>query len=273
MDDVLEILVENGELPPSAVGDAGVVAPVVDVGYTTSNDSFSPHEVLTDDLLGDTHVRDSLAADELQRELDDIQNEIMNHVDLHPVQSDERCNGERRAPDIDADLGVDILNTGDFHPDFVSDPNGADDDFFESLLSGATDDGSHVPMDVGEDQSERTVETPLASVDILDHVRTGFDYMDDLSLPSFPHDEHHHHDSFERRPCELDLKECGIDIGPSAAMDSEGYDYMDTEMIPNMFGRGHVPQCDPLLGGVLSRPAPRPAHKHYSWERIEYDAT
>lgn len=271
MDDVLEILVENGELPPSAVGD-NVLSPTLDAGYVTAGpDTFSPAEVLTDDVLrDDTHVRgDSLASDELQRELDDIQNEIMSHA----VHANERSTSE-----IDSDLKVDLFSNGEFHPDFGSDPNSADnDDFFESLLSGDGDrinDGSQTNMDIGEEMQERMTMTPLTNGDILDHSRTDFEYMDDLSLPSFQNEDEQH-EPFEERPCEFDLKECGIDLGAHMHMhvDGDGYEYMETEIIPNMFGRGHVPQCDPLLGGVVARPPPRPQAKHYSWDRIEFDAT
>ncbi|KAJ0178216.1 hypothetical protein K1T71_006039 [Dendrolimus kikuchii] len=269
MDDVLEILVENGELPPSAVGET-VMSPAMDAGYVTAGpDTFSPTEVLTDDVLRDTRVRDSLASDELQRELDDIQNEIMVHAG-------ERCAVDSAASEIDPELTVDLLSNGDFHADFGSDPNSADnDDFFESLLSGDGDrvvESPQTAMDIGDEIQERMTMTPLNNGDILDHTRTGFEYMDDLSLPSFQ-DEEDRHEPFEDRPCEFDLKECGIDLGSHMNVDGDGYEYMETEIIPNMFGRGHVPQCDPLLGGMVGRPPPRPQAKHYSWDRIEFDAT
>lgn len=278
MDDVLEILVENGELPPSAVGEA-TVTPSLDTSYVSNGPTtFAPTDVLTDDVLNDNHVRDSLAADELQRELDDIQNEIMNHADLQAVNASNRCQVDSSTTDIDTDITVDLLSNGEFHTDFGSDPNSVDnDDFFGSLLS--CDGGDRIEdksqaMDIGEDVPERMSMTPLTNGDILDHTRTGFEYMDDLSLPSFQNEESRH-DTFGERACEFDLKEFGIDTAAHMTVDGDACDYMDTELIPNLFGRGHVPQCDPLLGGVAARAAPlapRP-RKHYSWDRIEYDAT
>lgn len=277
MDDVLEILVENGELPPSAVGET-TTAPSLDTNYVSdSTPAYAPTDVLTDDVLNDNHVRDSLAADELQRELDDIQNEIMNHADLQAVNASNRCQVDPSTTDIDTDITVDLLSNGEFHTDFGSDPNSVDnDDFFGSLLSG--DGGDRLEdksqaMDIGEDVPERMSMTPLTNGDILDHTRTGFEYMDDLSLPSFQNEESRH-DTFESRPCEFDLKEFGIEPSAHMHVDGDAYDYMDTELIPNLFGRGHVPPCDPLLGGVArAGPQPRPARKHYSWDRIEFDAT
>ncbi|KAI8426168.1 hypothetical protein MSG28_005110 [Choristoneura fumiferana] len=263
MDDVIELLVENGELPPSVVG-APVDPPMRAEFLDSSADAFSPAEV-----LGETRAQDTLAADELQRELNDIQNEIMNHADLHAVNGNH-CDIDSAANDIDADLSVDLLSNNDFHPDFSSDPTSGDHDDFFGLLSGdsnRTDDNSQTAMDIGEDPPERMTMTPLTNGDILDHTRTGFEDMDDLSLPSFQED------MIQERPCEFDLKEFGIDLSSNMTVDGDAYDYMDTELIPNLFGRGHVPQCDPLLGAVLSRPPPRPARKHYSWDRIEYDAT
>ncbi|XP_063382434.1 myocardin isoform X1 [Cydia fagiglandana] len=263
MDDVIELLVENGELPPSVVG-AAEAQPMRTEFLSDSADAFSPAEV-----LGDGRTRDSLAADELQRELNDIQNEIMNHADLHAVNGN-RCDIDSTTADIDPELNVDLLTNNDFHPDFSSDPTSGDHDDFFGLLSGETDhadETSQTAMDIGEDPPERMAMTPLTNGDILDHTRAGFEDMDDLSLPSFQED------MIQERPCEFDLKEFGIDIGSNMTVDGDAYDYMDTELIPNLFGRGHVPQRDPLLGAVLSRPPPRPARKHYSWDRIEYDAT
>ncbi|XP_052741724.1 proline-rich protein 36 isoform X2 [Bicyclus anynana] len=264
MDDVLEILVENGELPASAVGD---VTPnrSVDAGYLTAGSGeFSPTDVLSDDILGDSHVRDSLAADELQRELDDIQNEIMSHADLNAIG--DRC-VDSSATDVDHELNVDLLANDEFNANFGgSDSTSANhDDFFGRFL-GETAPGA---MDVDEDAPERMSMTPLAG-DILDHSRPGFVDMNELSLPSF-HEESRH-DDFEPRPCEFDFKDFDLGANMNMNVDGDSYDYMNAELIPNLFGRGHVPQCDPVLGGVLL-PAPRPARKHYSWDKIEYDAT
>ncbi|CAH2039557.1 unnamed protein product, partial [Iphiclides podalirius] len=272
MDDVLEILVENGELPPSAVEDVAVDR-TIDAGYLTSgSNEFSPADVLSDDMLGDTHVRDSLAADELQRELNDIQNEIMNHADMHAVSDSSRCDIDATAADIDAELSVDLLGGNGFHSDFGATGQSSDghDDFFGRLLSGDCDDKPQMAMDIVDDVPERMSMTPLTNGDILEHDRTGFEDMDDLSLPSFQNEESRH-GGYEERACEFDLKDFE-GLGAHVGMDGDGYD-MDTELIPNLFGRGHVPQCDPLLGGVLPRPPPRPARKHYSWDRIEFDAT
>ncbi|CAG4947429.1 unnamed protein product [Parnassius apollo] len=271
MDDVLEILVENGELPPSAVEDVAVDRPI-DPGYlTTGSNDFSPADVLNDDVLGDTHVRDSLAADELQRELNDIQNEIMNHADMHAVSKPSQCDIDPTAAVIDPDLSVDLLANNDFHSSFTTDQTSDNnDDFFGRLLSGECDEKPQMAMDIVDDAPERMSMTPLTNGDILDHNRTGFEDMDDLSLPSFQNEDSRH-GAYDDRPCEFDLKDFES-LGTHMNMDSDGYD-MDTELIPNLFGRGHVPQCDPLLGGVLARPPPRPATKHYSWERIEFDAT
>ncbi|KPJ07218.1 MKL/myocardin-like protein 2 [Papilio machaon] len=263
MDDVLEILVENGELPPSAVGDV-TVDPAMDAGYLTGSNDFSPADVLSDDVLGDSHVRDSLAADELQRELNDIQNEIMNHA----ASDSSRCDLDPTAADIDADLSAHLLGSNDFHTSFTTDQSSNNhDDFFGRLLAGDCDEKPQIAMDIGDDMPERMSMTPLTNGDILDN-RTGFEDMDDLSLPSFQNEDTRH-GGYDERPCEFDFKDLEVLGGH---MDSDSYD-MDTELIPNLFGRGHVPQCDPLLGGVLSRPAPRPARKHYSWDKIEYDAT
>lgn len=261
MDDVLEILVENGELPASAVSDPNN-SQSIDAGYlTSSTTTFSPVEAMSEDM-NDTRVHDSLGGDALQRELNDIQNKILREVDLHSVNNN-LCPSDGLS--IDNDLNVDLLS-GDFSTDFVNVNGNADhDNFFGSLLSGAgperTDDdgGAHTAMDITDDISERMSMTPLTNGDLLEHPHTGFDDMDDLSLPSF-HNE-------ETRP-ELDLKEFGIESLPGVE-----FEYMDAELIPNMFGRGHVPQCDPLLGAVLARPAPRPALKHYSWDKIEFDGT
>lgn len=261
MDDVLEILVENGELPPSAV----VETPNPSLESYPDADAFSPADVLTD-----AQVRDSLGPDDLQRELDDIQNEIMSHADMHTVNDGDPVTG-----DIGSDLNVDLLMNDEIRDFGGSDPASVHDDFFRSLLSGDRDDRSQTAMDIGEDPPERMSMTPLTNGDILDHHRPGFDVMDDLSLPSFQN-ENSPHDTFgtfEERACEFDFRDLVSDLGSHMNVDSDGYDYMDTEIIPNHFGRGHVPQCDPLLGGVLSRPAPRPARKHYSWDKIEFDAT
>ncbi|XP_068618422.1 proline-rich protein 36 isoform X2 [Battus philenor] len=268
MDDVLEILVENGELPPSAVEDVTVNG-TIDTGYMGRGTSdFSPADVLSDDVLGDTHVRDSLAADELQRELNDIQNEIMNHADLHTASESSRFDMDPAASDIDTDLSVDLLGSNDFHSSFTTDQNSNNqDDFFGRLLSGDCDVKPQIAMDIVDDVPERMSMTPLTNGDLLDN-RTGFEEMDDISLPSF-HNEDSRHSSYEVRPCEFDLKDFES-LG--ANIDNDSY-HMDTELIPNSFGRGHIPQCDPLLGGVLARPPPRPARKHYSWDKIEFDAT
>lgn len=277
MDDVLEILVENGELPPSAVQHATPNA-TIDSGFSEADtfspaDVLSPTDVLTDDVLSNSHVRDSLAADELQRELDDIQNEIMSHADMH---ANNRATNPP-APDLDPDLSVDLLSNGDFHTDFGPSSNTADnDDFFERFFSGHSDRVDNSPpmaMDIGEDTTDKMPMTPLTNGDILEHTGTGFDYSDDLSLPSFQSDDTRH-GGFDRQ--DFDLQDMVNDTISNNNMnvDSDAYDYsMETDMFPNIFGRGHVPQCDPLLGGVLPRPAPRPALKHYSWDKIEYDAT
>ncbi|XP_072947584.1 uncharacterized protein Mrtf isoform X2 [Epargyreus clarus] len=272
MDDVLQILVENGELPPSAVGDVSL-SRSLDGGYLTAGSSeFSPTDVLTDDVLGDNHVRDSLAADELQRELNDIQNEIISHADLHAVNDSSRC--DPTVSDIDTDLSVDLLSSNGFHTNFGSSDSTCNnqDDFFGRLLAGDGDERTHTDMDIVEEIPERMSMTPLTNGDILDQSRTAFEDMEDLSLPSFQNEDARH-DTFEYHPCEIDFKEFGIDLDCNMNVDSDGYEYMDTERTPNLFGRGHVPQCDPLLGGVLARPAPRPARKHYSWDKIEFDAT
>ncbi|KOB74177.1 Myocardin-related transcription factor [Operophtera brumata] len=275
MDDVLEILVENGELPPSAV-QHGTPNATIDSGYSEADafspaDVLSPTDVLTDDVLGGSHARDSLAADELQRELDDIQNEIMSHADMH---ASSRA-AASPPPDIDPELSVDLLSSGDFHADFGPTASAADnDDFFERFFSGHSErvDSPPVAMDVGEDATTRRAATPLSSGDILEHARTGFDYIDELTLPSF--------DSDDTRPGGggggFDLHDMVSDAVSDCNMhvDSDAYDCnMETDLFPNMFGRGHVPQYDPLLGSVLPRPPPRPALKHYSWDRIEFDAT
>ncbi|XP_059053964.1 myocardin-related transcription factor B isoform X2 [Achroia grisella] len=275
MDDVLEILVENGELPASAVDDA-TTPRQVDSGYITGPDTFSPTDVLTNDVLDDTHVRDSLAAEELQRELDDIQNEILCHADLHAINNISHCDMVPTAADIEPDLSVELLSNSDFHTGFgVTDSSVSDHDFLGSLLSGEsndrTEDKSHMAMDIGEEPSERMSMTPLTNGDILDYSRTSFEYMDDLSLPSF-HNEDSRNGMFEERSCEFDLKELE-ESRSNMNVDGDGYEYMSTELIPNLFGRGPVAQCDPLLGGLAARPPPRPQHKHYSWDRIEYDAT
>ncbi|KAL4712021.1 hypothetical protein ACJJTC_003688 [Scirpophaga incertulas] len=272
MDDVLEILVENGELPPSAVVDTAGTDALGDGFAATPSDAFSPADVLSDDVLCNTHVRDSLAADELQRELDDIQNEIMNHADMRAV------NGVGGCEPSPTDIEVDLLSDGDFPTEFVdAEPTAADhDDFFGSLLSGDGDRSQHTIMEVVDDPPERMSVTPLPNGDILEHARTDFEYMDDLSLPSFQNEDTRQ-SAFDERSCEIDLKEFGIEPASSMSVDVDGFEYCGradvAEMIPNVFGRGYVPQCDPLLGGVLARPPPRPAHKHLSWERIEYDAT
>lgn len=258
MDDVLEILVENGELPPSAV----VEAPNPSLeSYLPDANAFSPADVLTD-----AHVRDTLVPDDLQRELDDIQNEIM----CHAVNDNDTV-----TDDIGGDLNVDLLMNDEIRDFGGSDPASVHDDFFRSLLSGSHDDRSQTAMDIAEDPPERMSMTPLTNGEILDHHRPGFDDMDDLSLPSFQNEDSRHDTfgTFEERPREFDFRDLVSDFGFNMNVDSDGYDYMDTEIIPNHFGRGHVPQCDPLLGGVLSRPAPRPARKHYSWDKIEFDAT
>lgn len=252
MDDVLEILVENGELPASAVSEG---TESLDTGYIGSAaDTFSPAE-----MLGDTQIRETLAAEELQRELNDIQNEILNHADMNA--------NSHHGPGIDSDLTVDLLASNDFHTEFCSsDPTVSDhDDFFGSLLSG--DSNNHMeslqtPMDIGEDPPERMCMTPLPNGDILDHAQPGFEDMDDLSLPSFHNEESRH------GPCDFDFKEVGIDFNTNMSVDN---DFMGAQLIPNLFGRGHMPQCDPLLAGVLA-PAPRPARKHYSWDK-QFDAT
>ncbi|XP_050675125.1 lysine-specific demethylase 9 isoform X2 [Leptidea sinapis] len=271
MDDVLEILVENGELPPSAVGDVSSNRSI-DTGYLTGGSSdYTPTDLLTEDVLGDSHVRDSLAADELQRELDEIQNEIMGHADLNTVNDMSNQDGNH---DIDTDLNVDLLATNEYNTNFCnSNSTTENDDFFGRLLAGDGDETNHGAMDI-DDVPERMNMTPhdITNGDILDHTRTGFEDMDDLSLPSFQNEDTRHN-TFDERPCDFDFKEFGIEIDSNMNVDSDAYDYMNTELIPNLFGRGHMPQCDPLLGGVLSRPAPKPAHKHYSWDKIEFDAT
>lgn len=264
MDDVLEILVENGELPPSAVGD---VAPnrTLDASYlTASSNEFTPTDVLSDDILGDTDVRDSLAADELQRELNDIENEIMNRADLNSVHN--RCDVDHTVTHIDPDLNVDLLANNEFNANFGNSNSTSDnhDDFFGRLLAG--DDDTHAAMDV-DDEPER-ISMTLTNEDILDHTRTGFDDMNDLSLPSFQNDDTRH--NFDERPCEFDLKD--FELSSSMNVDGE-YECLHSELIPNLFGRGHVPQCDPVLGGVLARPPPRPACKLYSWDRNDFEAT
>ncbi|CAF4924942.1 unnamed protein product [Pieris macdunnoughi] len=254
MDDVLEILVENGELPPSAVGDVASNRSI-DTGYlTASPGDFTPTDVLTDDVLSDSHVRESLAADELQRELNEIQNEIMGH-DLSTVGDIERVDG------IDDDLNVDMLATNEFNANFA-DCNTTSDNDFLSLL---TDSDETHGMDIDDEQTERMSIPALTNGDILDTSRTDFPDINDLSLPF--HNEDTRHDTFEDR-CDFDFKE--FDLGNSVNMDT---DYYMNNNFPNLFGRGHMPQCDPLLGGILSRPAPRPACKIYSWEKSEYDAT
>ncbi|XP_045766885.1 proline-rich protein 36 isoform X1 [Maniola jurtina] len=268
MDDVLEILVENGELPPSAVGD---VTPnrSLDAGYLTAGSSeFTPTDVLSDDILGDSHVRDSLAADELQRELDDIQNEIMSHADLNAIS--DRCDIDSSVTDIDHDLNVDLLANNEFNANFAgSDSTSCNhEDFFGRFLGEDTPGA----MDIDDDAPERMSMTPLTNGDILDHSRPGFVDMNELSLPSF-HDEDTRHGGFEERPCEFDFKDFDLSSSMNMNVDGDGYDYVHAQLIPNLFGRGHTPQCDPVLGGVLARPAPRPARKHYSWDKIEYDAT
>lgn len=200
----------------------------------SSADAFSPAEV-----LGDTRTQDALAADDLQRELNDIRNEILNHADLHAVNGNH-CKIDSAANDIDADLSVDLLSNSDFHPDFSSDPTSGDHDDFFGLLSGdsnRTDDNSQTAMDIGEDPPERMTMTPLTNGDILDHTRTGFEDMDDLSLPSFQED------MIQERPCEFDLKEFGIDLSSNMTVDGDAYDYMDTELIPNLFGRDTCPSA------------------------------
>ncbi|XP_026499239.1 uncharacterized protein LOC113403040 isoform X1 [Vanessa tameamea] len=265
MDDVLEILVENGELPPSAVGD---VTPnhSLDAGYLTGSSEFTPTDVLSDEILGDSHVRDSLAADELQRELNDIENEIMNHADLNSVNS--RLDVDHTVTVIDSDLNVDLLANSEFNANFCNSDSTSDnhDDFFGRLLAGDT----HAAMDIDDDVPERMSMTPLTNGDILDHTRTGFEDMNDLSLPSLQNEDTRHH-SFDERSCEFDFKD--FDLSSNMNVDSDAYDYMNHELIPNLFRRGHMPQCDPVLGGVPARPAPRPALKHYSWDKIEFDAT
>lgn len=253
MDDVFEILVKSGELPASAVSEG---TESLDTSYLGSAaDTFSPAE-----MLGDTQIRDTLAAEELQRELNDIQNEILNHADMNA--------NNHHGPNIGSDLSVDLLTSNDFHPDFCSsDPTVSEhDDFFGSFLSGDSNnhmDSLHTPMDIGEDPPERMCMTPLPNGDILDHAQPGFEDMDELSLPSFNNEESRH------GTCDFDFKEVGIDFNTNMNVDN---DYMGTQLIPNLFGRGHMPQCDPLLAGVLA-PAPRPARKHYSWDKLEYDAT
>ncbi|CAH2240867.1 jg27262 [Pararge aegeria aegeria] len=265
MDDVLEILVENGELPASAVGD-GTPNRSLDAGYLTASSEFTPTDVLSDDILGDSHVRHSLAADELQRELDDIQNEIMSHADLNAIN--DRCDMDSSVTDIDHDLNVDLLANNEFNANFggSDSTSGNHDDFFGRFLG----DDTHGAMDIDDEVPERMSMTPLTNGDILDHSRTGFVDMNELSLPSF-HNEDTRHNDFEDRTCDFDFKD--FDLSSNMNVDGDTYDYMNTELIPNIFGRGHMPQCDPVLGGVLARPAPRPARKHYSWDKIEYDAT
>lgn len=266
MDDVLEILVENGELPPSAVGESS--NPSIE-SYLPEADTFSPA-----DVLGDTQIRESSSGDDLQRELDNIiQNEIMTHADLHSVGNGVR-DVDPTATDIDTDLSVDLLSNDEFRDFGGSDHTSDQDDFLQSLLSGHRDERMHVAMDIGEDPPERMSMTPLTNGDLLDHNRPGFEDMDDLSLPSFQNEDTRHSTfTFDERPCEFDFKDFGGELGSNMNVDSDGYDFMDTEIFPNHFGRGHIPQCDPLLGGVLSRPPPRPARKHYSWDKIEFDAT
>lgn len=227
MDDVLEILVENGELPASAV---------------SKNEDIRDIREISLDGSGD--YSNSNAAADLQRELDDLQHEILQNADC------------------DTDLAVDLLSD-DFHADFgESDPT-TDHNFLGSLLGGPTEEEQSremsQAMDTMEDQDRMCV-TPLTNGDILDHGRTCFEDMDDLSLPSFNNDEH----------CDFDLKEFGIELGEgvNVGMETEGFGCRDPPLIPNLFGRGHVPQCDPLLGGA----APR-QHKHFSWDKFELDAT
>ncbi|XP_053606290.1 myocardin-related transcription factor B isoform X2 [Plodia interpunctella] len=270
MDDVLEILVENGELPPSAVDESP--RPVPNNYLNNSSNAFSPPDVLTDDVLNDTHVRDSLAAEELQRELDDIQNEIMNHADMQSVNNVDHHNNE-----IDHDLSVDLLSNEDFHPDFGAPDSSTDHDFFSLLsgdgLPGRTEDKTQIPMDIG-DENERICMNPLAN-DILDYTRTSFDYMEDLSLPSFQNEGSR--SAFEERG-EFDLKELidanmNVDEEEVEGEDEdEGY-YRGAERAPNLFGRGPAAQCDPLLGGAPPRPPPRLAPARCCWDRIEYDLT
>ncbi|CAH2091039.1 unnamed protein product [Euphydryas editha] len=263
MDDVLEILLENGELPASEVGD---VTPnrSLEVSYLTAgSNEFTPTDVLSDDILGDSHVRDSLAADEVQRELNDI--EIMNQTDLNSVTS--RCD-THTVTDIGPDLNVDLLANNEFNTNFGSSNSTSDnhDDFFGRLLAGDTED-THAAMEIDDDVPERMSMTPLTNGDILDHTNTGFEDINDLSLPSFQSDDTRH--NFDERP--FDIKD--FDLSSNMNVDSDAYNYMNSDLIPNLFGRGHVPQCDPVLGGVLARPAPRPALKLYSWDKNEFEAT
>ncbi|CAG9561312.1 unnamed protein product [Danaus chrysippus] len=248
MNDVLEILVENGELPPSAVGDVSSNRSI-DTGYLTAGSGdYTPTDVLSDDILGDSHVRDSLTADELQREL----NDIMSHTDLNSISN--RCDIDPTVGDIDSDLNVDQLANNEFNANFCnSDSISSHHDDFLSVFP------SHA-MDIDDDVPERMSMTPLTNGDMLDHTRTGFGDMSDLTLPCFN----------DERPCVFDFNE--YELGSNMNVD-DPYDYMSTELIPNVFGRGHVPQSDPVLGGVLRPSAPRPASKHYSWDKIEYDAT
>lgn len=255
MDDVLEILVQNGELPPSAVGN---VTPnrSIDAGYLTAgSNEYTPTDIMGDDLLGETHLPDSLDGSILQRELSDVSHQLMNHTDLNHINS--RCDVGHLS-DIDADLNVDMLTNNEFHTNFVNSDSspGNHDDLFDRLLAGDGDDSNNA-MDI--DVPERMSMTPLANGDLLDHTRVGFEDMNDLSLPPF-HSEDTRHNTYDEQDYEFDFN--NFELSPSMNVDSDTCDYMNTELIPNLFGRGHMPQCDPVLSGVLARP-PRPSRKHY----------
>ncbi|CAH0729860.1 unnamed protein product, partial [Brenthis ino] len=254
MDDVLEILVQNGELPPSAVGN---ITPnrSIDAGYLTAgSNEFTPTDVMSDDLLSETHLPDSLDGSVLQRELNDVSNQMMSHTDLNTVHG--RCD----VSDIDPDLSVDMLTNNEYHSNFGNSDStsGNHDDLFDRLLAGDGDDSNNA-MDI--DVPERMSMTPLTNGDLLDHTRTGFEDMNDLSLPPF-HNEDTRHNSYDEQDYEFDFN--NFELSPSMNVDSDTCDYMNTELIPNLFGRSHMSQCDPVLSGVLARPAPRPTRKHYS---------
>ncbi|XP_041986641.1 mitogen-activated protein kinase 7 isoform X2 [Aricia agestis] len=251
IEDVLEIIAKSGELP---TGGAGCVSTdSLDSGFPGGAD-FAPADILGGSLLSYSPAGDALAAESAQRELNAIRDDILGQAefDTPSGQNDERG--------LDADLSVERLLAGDeFDATFAGPASPGRDDLYD--IFAACD--AAPAMDVDDEPPERMSTTPGVA-DLPDHTRMGFDDMADLVFPA-PDSPNGYGGA------DFDLRQFGLD---TMCMDGDPYDTYTSGVEPNRFSRSNMQQSDPVMGAVLARPAPRPMHKHYSWDKIEYgDAT